>query len=908
MNLKSKLIIGSIFLAVVPVGIAGSIITWQANQQAKIALEEQTRNQLTSIREMKKNQIEAYFQTIRDQALTFSNDRMIIEAMKDFKPAFTNFRNEIPASDQKLESWKFGLAAYYEKDFTEEYVRRNPHQTSKAISYLGKLDSDSIALQYHYIKANSHPLGRKDELSVSTDGTTYSRLHERYHPHIRDFLKKFGYYDIFLVDPGSGDIVYSVFKELDYSTSLVDGPYAQTGIGQVFREANAAKNPQTVNLVDFAPYPPSYENPASFIASPIFDGPTKVGVLIFQMPIDRINTIMTDQGDWKRVGLGISGETYLIGPDFTMRNQSRFLLEDKPNYLAAITAAGLPSHVIELINAKNTSIGLQSVHTKGTQAALAGKTDFGIFPDYRQTPVLSAYAPLNITGLRWAIMSEMDEAEAFAPINMLNRQIFMTTLCISGAMFLLSVVLGWIFGSMTTKPLETLRNAIEAIGRTSTWHKRVDVHSRDEVGGLAKAYNALLDRLQEVNGQMEKASAGVANLATIVMSQILPMTSSIHRQALEATTAASSSTEMAHMVHGVSEHAQSAATLTREADREANKVGQVVTNTTTSMTRLAEIVGESQQKMKSLVQRSDEIGLVTNMIDEIADQTNLLALNAAIEAARAGEQGRGFAVVADEVRKLAERTTKSTKEITDMIRSMQDETRFAVGVMEKGTQETSSALRLVQQSSESLNRIILSVNQVTDQMTQIAAATVQQSSTTGTIQQNIQEMAGVCQENESSLGTLTRASIRCWGYAIAVHWVAAQESGSLRTEPELSFARVGLNPDFLDHFYENFIKSDRTIAKILEGGDVEKRKALMLAEIVATIQFHRGAKASDLILAKLAHNHQEIDLPSSMYEPWLESLLLTLQSHDPKWSDDLNNIWRQTLSKGLAYLTHQHQS
>lgn len=907
MKLKSKLIIGSILFAVVPVGIAGSIITWQANQQARIALEEQAENQLTSIREMKKNQIEDYFQTIRDQVLTFSNDRMIIEAMKDFKPAFKQFRNEIPLSDQEINSWKSGLASYYQKDFTEEYVRRNPHETSKALSYLEKLDSDSIALQYHYIKANSHPLGRKDELSASKDSTTYSRLHERYHPHIRDFLKNFGYYDIFLVDPDSGDIVYSVRKELDYSTSLIDGPYAQTGIGQAFREANAAGKAPTVALVDFALYPPSYEDPASFIASPIFDGATRIGVLIFQMPIDRINNIMTSQGDWKRVGLGNSGETYLIGPDYTMRNQSRFLLEGKTNYLSAIKAAGLPSQVIDLINAKNTSIGLQAVRTPGAQDALAGKTDFAIFPDYRQVPVLSAYTPLNITGLQWAIMSEIDEAEAFAPITLLNRQIIVTTLWISVAMFFLSVWVGWIFGSMTTRPLETLKNAIEAIGRTSSWHKRVDLHSRDEVGGLAKAYNAVLDRLQEVNGQMEKASAGVANLATIVMSQILPMTNSIHRQALEATTAASSSTEMAHMVHGVSEHAQSAATLTREADREANNVGQVVTNTTSSMTRLAEIVGESQQKMKSLVQRSDEIGAVTNMIDEIADQTNLLALNAAIEAARAGEQGRGFAVVADEVRKLAERTTKSTKEITDMIRSMQDETRFAVGVMEKGTQETSSALGLVQQSSESLNRIIRSVNQVTDQMTQIAAATVEQSATTETIQQNIQEMAGVCQKNESSLGTLTRASIRCWGFAIAVHWVAAQESGSLRTEPELSFARVGLDPDFLNHFYENFVKRDRTIATILKGGDTEKRKALMLAEIVATIQFHRGAKGSDLILAKLAHNHQEIDLPSSMYEPWLESLLLTLKTRDPQWSETLENTWRQTVSKGLAYLAQQHR-
>ena len=118
MKLKSKLIIGSIFLAVVPVGIAGSIIAWQANQLANVALGEQARNQLTSIREMKKDHIEGYFQTIRDQAITFSNDRMIIEAMKDFKPAFINFRNEMPDSEQNLENWKSGLAAYYQKEFS----------------------------------------------------------------------------------------------------------------------------------------------------------------------------------------------------------------------------------------------------------------------------------------------------------------------------------------------------------------------------------------------------------------------------------------------------------------------------------------------------------------------------------------------------------------------------------------------------------------------------------------------------------------------------------------------------------------------------------------------------------------------------------------------------------------------
>ena len=139
---------------------------------------------------------------------------------------------------------------------------------------------------------------------------------------IRSYLKKFGYYDIFLCDLASGDIVYSVFKELDFTTSLKEGPYAKTNFGRAFAMAAAADSPDDVFLVDYEPYTPSYEDAASFISSPIFDGKQKIGVAIFQMPIDRINAIMAE-----RTGLGETGETYAVGPDNLFRNDSRFLEE-----------------------------------------------------------------------------------------------------------------------------------------------------------------------------------------------------------------------------------------------------------------------------------------------------------------------------------------------------------------------------------------------------------------------------------------------------------------------------------------------------------------------------------------------------------------------------------------------------
>ncbi len=906
MKLKSKLIVGSILLAVLPVTISGSVITWLATQEAKVTLEEQAKNKLTAIREIKKEQIESYFQTIQDQALTFSNDRMIIEAMKDFTHAFRVYRREGQITERDVIDRKAQLAAYYTSDFGDEYARRNPGQQSNAREYVDQIDSDSIALQYQYIKANPHPLGSKDILISPNDGSTYSGLHQRYHPHLRHFLQRFGYYDIFLVDSESGDIVYSVFKELDYSTSLIDGPYAKTGIGKVFQAANAATNADTVILDDFSPYPPSYEDPASFIASPIFDGTEKVGVLIFQMPIDRINAIMTNEGRWSDVGLGLSGETYLVGPNFTLRNQSRFLLEDKPNYLQAIRDAGQSGHTTKLIDAKNTSIGLQVVRTIGTREALAGKTNFAIFPDYRNVPVLSAYAPLKIVGLNWVIMSEIDEAEAFEPVESLTNQIILSTLWIAGAMLIISVGLGWMFAVVTTRPIQSLQSTVDTISRDGNVQRRVEIQSKDEVGDLAHSYNMLLDRLQKVNGQMEGASEQVVTLASQVMDMVAPVEVSMREQVMQTTMVASSSDEMTATVQDVAENAQGAAELALAADCEAKRGGQVVSKTTEGMTRLSGLVDESATMLASLEQRSTHVGEVTNMINDIADQTNLLALNAAIEAARAGEQGRGFAVVADEVRKLAERTSKSTKEITDMIHSMQAETRETVTVMQVGKEEAHEALASAIESGDALGTILTVVDQVTHRMTQIATAAEEQSMTTKEISRNIESVAIVSRDNEGALSSISRGVFRLIGYATSVAWVAALEKGSLTTEPECSFARVALDPTFLDDFFTRFMKSDPSLRELFSRIDVEKQKPFTRTEIVALLMYARGNERGGPLLAQVVSRHRYLGLQPAMYDLWVKSLIATLKMFDPMWSGELDQCWRSTLAKGLDYIARQN--
>ncbi len=358
-------------------------------------------DKLVAVREVKRAAVERYFERINDQILTFSENKMVVEAMAGFRETFQTFRMENAYGPTDLKGMGRELLGYYRGEFSAEYEKQNDGDSPNASQYFQQLDPDAVALQYHYIRANINQLGSKHLLDRAEDVSRYSDVHLRYHPVIRNYLEKFGYYDIFLVDPETGDIVYSVFKELDYATSLKDGPYAKTNFGEVFRRANAETYGDAVILTDYAPYTPSYEAPAAFIASPIFNGEEKIGIAVFQFPIDRLNAIMEE-----RAGLGESGETYLVGPDRLMRSDA---------YLDKV-------HRSVTASFKNPEKG--RIETRATAEALAGRTGADVIDGYQGRPVLSAYTPLVFGEKTWALVAEVDVREAFVPRDEQGKDFF----------------------------------------------------------------------------------------------------------------------------------------------------------------------------------------------------------------------------------------------------------------------------------------------------------------------------------------------------------------------------------------------------------------------------------------------------------------------------------------------------
>ena len=780
LKINVKLVIFFLLIGLVPLGTIGII----SLNKAKTSLEERTKAQLTSVRELKAARIEDYFKFIRKQMVSLSDDNMIIEAAKDFRQAFTDVVQEAnngqPINPVQLEVYRNEVINYYRNEYGGEYKNRNGGKTVDAGSLYSNLDDESIVLQYNYIPGNPNPLGNKHLLNKASDGSSWSDYHARYHPHIAHFLDEFGFYDIFICDPVTGDIVYTVFKELDFTTSLKTGPYASSGIGRAFQHANASNDPNYVYLDDFCPYTPSYEDQAGFIASPIFDGGEKVGVLIFQMPIDEINAVMTNDEQWSAVGLGASGETYLIGADNKMRSNSRFLIEDFDGYISALEDGGIDSRTVDLIKQKQSSIGLQEINTKAANAALSGQEGVEIINDYRDVPVLSAYKPLNIDGVKYALLTEIDEEEAFAAVNSLQMSIILISLLMAGIVS----VLGWFIARGISKPIVSIAGVAEniAIGNID---QRIDIKSGDEIGTLAHSFRNLIDYMknlstaaqsiadsdltvrvepkseQDVLGksfktmiinltgmvrQIQDNSTQLVSAATEIASASEQQSRGAKDQSNQMNQVSVAVEEMSATIVESARNAGEAQQASRNASETASTGGQIVSETIQGMQKISNTVRNSAESITKLAQSADQIGEIVSVIDDIADQTNLLALNAAIEAARAGEQGRGFAVVADEVRKLAERTGKATGEITDMIKGIQTETNDAVQSMESGIQEIDTGRELADNAGSSLTEIVNMSQQVMDMIQQMATATEEQSSAAEQISKNIETVTSITKE------------------------------------------------------------------------------------------------------------------------------------------------------------------
>ncbi len=723
-SLRGKLILLFLAVSLLPLIIVGLLAYLQAQQ----ALEDEVTAKLVAVRDIKANWITSYFNERLGDVRVLSENPSTVIAMHAF--------------DEAIES------------------------------SMKELDADETGAMNHY---RSLYLGKPDQADAGDD-SDYSAVHARYHPMFKEYQKEYGYYDIFLVGPHSGNIVYSVFKEDDFGTGLKNGKYAATNISEVFQKTVVATERDFALLEDFADYAPSQE-PAAFVASPIFEGAELVGVLIFQLPIDHIDAIMKDEA-----GMGESGEAYLVGSDKLMRSDSRFSQE--------------------------STILKREVDTITANKALAGQTGVEVVPDYRDVPVLSAYKPLDISGVHWVILAEIDEAEAFAPA----QQMLLVMLAIMGVGAAVVAAVAFFSARSIANPVMRVTEVARklAIGDVN---QVIEINSRDEIGVMAESFQQIIDYLKTMAGAANSLAKGdlrvkvtprseqdvlgnafaqmVVNLRqvigqlNVVIDQVVQ---SVEQVRSVGGDLSSNAEEQSAAVEEVTSNLEETDAQVKANAENANVANQLVNET-------SNVAGSGQVKMKSMTEAMDaiavssrQIGKIIKVIDEIAFQTNLLALNAAVEAARAGQHGRGFAVVAQEVRNLAGRSAKAAKETAELIEDAGRRVDGGVVIAD----ETASALGEIVQNVVKVKDLVAEIAAASEEqakgITQISASMVQTNESAQISSQQSEELSSTADELSSMADRLREEASR-FTLKRGQAYADAAENGRMRQKaPQQQYA------------------------------------------------------------------------------------------------------------------------
>lgn len=592
---------------------------------------------------------------------------------------------------------------------------------------------------------------------AAADGSLWSQIHGRFHEGFQVFQKQRGYYDLFLFDL-EGNLVYSVFKELDFATNMMSGPYKDSGLAEAFRAARDL-DAGAVYFTDFAAYAPSAGAPAKFTSSPVFDlSGQRIGVVALQMPIDRMTAILTSSPL-----LGETGIVFTVGSDGMIRS--------------VVGKKGAPS-LLEPAPA-----------SPQVQAAISGEqAEFENVAGIAGSDVLAMTVPIQFGMQTLGLVLEQDTQEVFAEMRKLSATMLLQTVVVSAVI----LVMGFLLARLLTRRIHAVAHSVDQMMDGDFDAEVEQVDTGDEIGEIARALKRFRDDLnkgRKAEVQMAKKTAeqtavierlrealnalAVGRLDCAIDSDLgadyenlredFNVTVDALRDIINQmqTTSLAIDTDARTLSDGAEELSRrtesQAATLeqtaaameeiTSSVQGTAQGAGEIVTAIDTARDaaeRGDEVRARAVEAMGNIEDSSKQIGQIIQVMEDIAFQTNLLALNAGVEAARAGEVGRGFAVVASEVRALAQRSSDSAGEIRSLILNSNN--------------NVSNGVKLVSEMGQSIDRILTEVRAVSAQARDIASAATDQSNGLSEINTGIVMLDDVTQKNASMVSDSANAS------------------------------------------------------------------------------------------------------------------------------------------------------
>ncbi len=472
MSIQSKLLVMLLATSI----LSAAVIGYVGYQSGRSSLRDAAFNRLNEILSSQTRQLEAEFRYLRESLVIYTRGSTAQEAARAFTAGFDDLAAApvTPADDA-------AILNYYKSQFAE----LTTEATGQDIDVSGLLPSSPAQ---RYLQARyTVPFSNWDESLKNDDagdGSQWSAANARFNDFFRQIVSRFKYEDALLLDT-RGNVVYTAYKGPDLGTNILTGPYSGGSLAGAYRDALNSNVVDYVGVTDFSYYQPSAE-PAAWLLSPIGSGGRIAGVLALQFPTGGVNRVMTMDGDWQKAGMGETGETFLVGPDGLMRSNSRMFEQNKDEFRKRVIDGGTPPDVADRSLMSGTNILVQPIDSEATRRAHRGQSGTIIETDYLASEALQAYAPVNLPGLDWVVVADIDADEAFAPVSTFTRTLVLSTAAIIFIVSIASMLLARLF----IRPIRRLEAGAQQIS-SGDYGVTVPVQSKDEFGDLTVAFNAM---------------------------------------------------------------------------------------------------------------------------------------------------------------------------------------------------------------------------------------------------------------------------------------------------------------------------------------------------------------------------------------------------------------------------------
>ncbi|MGV0991891.1 MAG: adenylate/guanylate cyclase domain-containing protein [Mycobacterium sp.] len=466
-SIQSKLMLMLLTMSVLATAITGGL----GFQSGRSSLREAGFEQLTGIREAQARVLRMGLADITSSLQIYAHGETVSGALGAFNAAFDQL-HDAPVSPAESQA----LVAYYTARFGS--------------ADNGRLDINALvptsnAARYLQARYTVPPKDRDAALSVDDagDGSAWSVVNARYNPYLREIVSRMGFRDAFLIN-ARGDVVYSAYKGVELGSNILTGPYRGQGyLPDAFRKAMSSNEIGYSASTDFSEYLPAGE-PTAWMLVPVGAPGRAAGVMAIEYPASLVSNLMTADQQWQRAGMGKTGEAYVVGKDDLMRSASRQFIENRDEYRRDVIAAGTAPEVADRAIKQGTTVLVQPVGTKATEAAQRGETGTLIATDYLGHNALQAYAPLNLKGLDWVIVASIDSGEAFAPERNFAHRLARSTALI----IFIACIAAMLWSRLFVRPIKRLEAGAEQIG-TGDYNVTIPVTSGDEFGDLTVAFN-----------------------------------------------------------------------------------------------------------------------------------------------------------------------------------------------------------------------------------------------------------------------------------------------------------------------------------------------------------------------------------------------------------------------------------